>query len=100
MKKSGIIFCREGGEQLSKLSAVIKTPETIEFQEFGGFETSDSQLSHGTLKKFADVRTHLRKVSKTTLSISKKPEPTLRLFYVNQFQDHQYRVGSRYHLVP
>ena len=55
MKKSGIIFCREGGEQLSKLSAVIKTPETIEFQEFGGFETSDSQLSHGTLKKIADI---------------------------------------------
>ena len=42
MKKSGIILCCEGSEHLSKLSVVIKTPETIEFQELGSFETSDS----------------------------------------------------------
>ena len=42
MKKSGISLCCEGSEQLSRLSAVIKTPETIEFQELGSFETSDS----------------------------------------------------------
>lgn len=55
MKKSRIILCCEGSEQLSRLSAVIKTPETIEFQEFGSFETSDSQLSHGTSKKVSDI---------------------------------------------
>ena len=48
----------------ARLSAVIKTPETIMFQAFGSLETLGSKLSHGTSKKFADVRHHLRKVSK------------------------------------
>jgi len=34
----------------------------------GSFETLGSKLSHGTSMKFADVRTHLRKVFKKTLS--------------------------------
>ncbi|OFR14055.1 hypothetical protein HMPREF2904_10615 [Streptococcus sp. HMSC072G04] len=51
-----------------KLSDVRKALETIKFQELGSFETLGSKLSHGTSKKFADVRTHLRKVSKMTLS--------------------------------
>ena len=51
-----------------KLSAVRKVPETIMFQVLGSFETLGSKLSHGTSLKFADVRTHLRKVSKMNLS--------------------------------
>ena len=53
-----------------KLSDVRKALETIKFQELGSFETLGSKLSHGTSSKFADVRTHLRKVSKMTLSSS------------------------------
>ena len=41
-----------------------KTPETLKFQVFGSFETLGSKLSHGTSKKIADVRHHLRKASK------------------------------------
>ena len=55
-----------------RLSAVRKVPETITFQALGIIETLGSIISLGTSKKFADVRTHLRKVSKKTLSISKK----------------------------
>ena len=39
-----------------------KALETILFQVLGSFETLGSKLSHGTSKKFADVRIHLRKV--------------------------------------
>ena len=46
-----------------------KVPETQLFQALGSFETLDSKLSHGTSLKFADVRTHLRKVSKKTISV-------------------------------
>ena len=46
----------------TKLSAVRKVPETITFQALGIIETLGSIISHGTSKKFADVRTHLRKV--------------------------------------
>ena len=53
-----------------KLSAVSKVPETIQFQVLGIIETIGSIISHGTSKKFADVRTHLRKVSKKTLSFN------------------------------
>ena len=54
----------------SRLSAVRKVPETITFQALGIIETLGSIISHGTSKKFADVRTHLRKVSKKTLSFN------------------------------
>ncbi len=50
-----------------KLSAVRKVPETQLFQALGIIETLGSIISHGTSPKFADVRTHLRKVSKMTL---------------------------------
>ena len=40
-----------------------KVPETIQFQALGIIETLGSIISHGTSSKFADVRTHLRKVS-------------------------------------
>ena len=50
------------------LSAVRKVLEII-FQALGSFETLGSKLSHGTSLKFADVRTHLRKVSKNTISV-------------------------------
>ena len=42
---------------ISKLSAVRKVLETL-----------GSKLSHGTSSKFADVRTHLRKVSEKMLN--------------------------------
>jgi len=47
-----------------KLSAVRKVPEIKLFQELGSFGTLGPKLSHGTSSKFADVRIHLRKVSK------------------------------------
>ena len=56
------------GYLFSRLSVVRKVPETITFQALGSFETLGSKLSHGTSSKFADVRSHLRKVSKRTLS--------------------------------
>ena len=46
-----------------KLSAVRIVLEILLFQELGSFETLGSKLSHGTSKKVADVRTHLREVS-------------------------------------
>ena len=52
-----------------KLSAVRKVPETQLFQALGSFGTLGPKLSHGTSSKFADVRTHLRKVSNITLSL-------------------------------
>ena len=51
-----------------KLSAVRKVPETQLFQAHGIIETLGSIISHGTSSKFADVRTHLRKVLKMTFS--------------------------------
>ena len=47
---------------MKKLSAVRKVPETQLFQVLGIIETLGSIISHGTSTKFADVRTHLRKV--------------------------------------
>ena len=46
-----------------KLSAVRIVLEILLFQELGSFETLGAKLSHGTSKKVADVRTHLREVS-------------------------------------
>ena len=51
-----------------KLSAVRKVLEKQLFLALGSFGAIDPKLSHGTSSKFADVRTHLRKVSKITLS--------------------------------
>ena len=47
---------------IAKLSAVRKVLETQLFLALGSFGTLGPKLSHGTSKKFADVRTHLRKV--------------------------------------
>ena len=55
-------------KKIPKLSAVSKVLEPLPFQALGSFETLGSKLSHGTSKKFADVRTHLRKVLKDILS--------------------------------
>ena len=49
-----------------------KVLETRLFLALGSFETLGSKLSHGTSSKFADVRTHLRKVSKTALSTNQE----------------------------
>ena len=51
-------------EKILKLSAVRKVLETKLFLALGSFGTLGPKLSHGTSSKFADVRTHLRKVSK------------------------------------
>ena len=64
---------------LLKLSAVRKVPETDLFQAHGIIETLGSIISHGTSQKFADVRTHLRKVSKKNLHLIEK-ENRLVLF--------------------
>ena len=67
-------FCR-ASKYIMKLSAVIKVLETPLFLALGSFGTLDPKLSHGTSSKFAYVRTHLRKVSKRSLSsIKKEPE--------------------------
>ena len=66
--KNKKIYSLELFNHLLKLSAVRKVPETTMFQALGSFETLGSKLSHGTSSKFADVRIHLRKVFKITLS--------------------------------
>ena len=64
-------FCRVSKYKM-KLSAVRKVLETLLFLALGSFGTLGPKLSHGTSSKFADVRTHLRKVSKRSLSLIKK----------------------------
>ena len=63
-----------------------KTPETLKFQVFGSFETLGSKLSHGTSKKVADVRHHLRKASKESIVFNPQlrwqPEPSSVLFQI------------------
>ena len=63
-----------------------KTPETLKFQVFGSFETLGSKLSHGTSKKVADVRHHLRKASKESFvynpQLRWQPQPSSVLFQI------------------
>ena len=63
-----------------------KTPETLKFQVFGSFETLGSKLSHGTSKKVADVRHHLRKASKESFVFNPQlrwqPQPSTVLFQI------------------
>ena len=58
-----------------------KVLEIQVFLELGIFETLGSKISHGALKKIADVRTHLRKVTKNLFfkRISYKKERKLFL---------------------
>ena len=49
-----------------------KVLETRLFLALGSFGTLGPKLSHGTSSKFADVRTHLRKVSKMILSTNEE----------------------------
>ena len=49
-----------------------KVLETRLFLALGSFGTLGPKLSHGTSSKFADVRTHLRKVSKMILSTNQE----------------------------
>ena len=49
-----------------------KVLEARLFLALGSFGTLGPKLSHGTSSKFADVRTHLRKVSKMTLSTNQE----------------------------
>ena len=55
-------------KNIENLSAVRRGLEALKFRALGGFETLGSKLSHGTSKKVADVRTHLRKVFNMTFS--------------------------------
>ena len=64
---------------IPKLSAVRKVPETIVFQALGIIETLGSIISHGTSSKFADVRTHLRKVS-TMIFLNLNPDLAIWVF--------------------
>ena len=76
-------FCRVS-KYIMKLSAVIKVLETPLFLALGSFGTLGPKLSHGTSSKFADIRTHLRKVSKRSLSsIKKEPEGSFLLFSIH-----------------
>ena len=76
-------FCR-ASKYIMKLSAVRKVLETPLFLALGSFGTLDPKLSHGTSSKFADVRTHLRKVSKRSLSaIKKEPGGSFLLFSIH-----------------
>ena len=68
-------------KHILKLSAVRKVLETRWFLALGSFETLGSKLSHGTSSKFADVRTHLRKVSMMTFVFNLKA-PGNRSFFV------------------
>ena len=69
-------------KKILKLSAVRKVLETLLFQALGIIETLDSIISHGTLKKFADVRTHLRKVLKD-ISSPKRTFASAKVLFVS-----------------
>ena len=56
--------------------------ETIVFLTLGSFGTLGPKLSHGTSKKFADVRTHLRKVFDTTCLQSQTVELSLSICFL------------------
>ena len=84
-------FCRVS-KYIMKLSAVRKVLETRWFLALGSFETLGSKLSHGTswIAEIIhwiispNVRTHLRKVSKRSLSsIKKEPEGSFLLFSIH-----------------
>ena len=68
MLKINMIVTRKLTQQLLKLSSVRQVLETLLFLALGIIETLGSIISHGTSLKFADVRLHLRKVFKMTLS--------------------------------
>ena len=65
------VFCDQS-ETFKRLSAVSNVAETNAFQPLGIFETLGSKISLGTSKKVADVRTHLKKVSKVIIFLIKK----------------------------
>ena len=67
-------------KQIPKLSAVRKVLEIIVFLALGSFGTLGPKLSYGTSEKFANVRTHLRKVSKIVLSLTKNTEEKSSVF--------------------
>ena len=73
-------------KQIPKLSAVRKVLEIIVFLALGSFGTLGPKLSYGTSEKFANVRTHLRKVSKIVLSLTKNTEDYIPgVFYRDYF---------------
>ena len=84
-------LCRVS-KYIMKLSAVRKVLETPLFLALGSFETLGSKLSHETswIAEIIhwiispNVRTHLRKVSKRSLSsIKKEPEGSFLLFSIH-----------------
>ena len=84
-------LCRVS-KYIMKLSAVRKVLETPLFLALGSFETLGSKLSHGTswIAEIIhwiispNVRIHLRKVSKRSLSsIKEEPEGSFLLFSIH-----------------
>ena len=67
-------------KQIPKLSDVRKVLEIIVFLALGSFGTLGPKLSYGTSEKFANVCTHLRKVSKIVLSLTKNTEDFSSVF--------------------
>ena len=63
---SALFLIFKDGKTIS-LGDDIKVLEILGFLELGIFETLGSKISHGASKKFADVRTHFRKVSKNII---------------------------------
>ena len=81
-------------KQIPKLSAVRKVLEIIVFLALGSFGTLGPKLSYGTSEKFANVRTHLRKVSKIGISLIKKH----RGFYPRCFLSRLFHVFCKFFL--
>ena len=77
-----VFYTLESVKYKLKLSAVRKVLETLLFQALGSFGTLGPKLSHGTSKKFADVRTHLRKVLKDSLS-SKRTFASAKVLFMS-----------------
>ena len=76
-------------KRIPKLSTVRKVPEML-FQALGIIETLGSIISHGTSKKFADVRTHLRKVFNMTLSSIWVSLKQARIFVSHETKNFQH----------
>ena len=72
-------------EHRPRLSAVIKTPKLLKFQVFEIIETLDSIIRHGISKKVADIRYHLRKVSKECFVFKKR---AFALWSFSMFDSH------------
>ena len=72
--------------EIPKLSAVRKVLETLLFLALESFGTLGPKLSHGTSAKFADIRTHLRKVLRRLCLQSKSLSQRSSFFVLINFK--------------